>query len=186
MRTLRRMGALARRHARLSILLVLFLVAVPTAYGVERVVHANPATCGTCHNMTSHVASYQDSSHMDAAHGKEGVVCTSCHESSLPSEIGMVVTYVTGGAKPFDAAVVKTDDAMCTKCHALSDVRAKTTQYGIYDPHGAFHGVEPACNTCHRSHETQNDYCAHCHENHGTLTVELGIPKTSPQPSAAP
>ena len=93
------------------------------------------------------VTSWASSSFLDAAHGKAGVVCLSCHGKTLP-EMGDTV-----------------ENDRCLACHgSLEGLQARSAPKDFPDrnPHKSHLG-DIACTVCHHAHKASTVYCMGCH-----------------------
>ena len=163
----RRLG----QAGRLLILLVLFNVVVLAAFSIDRRSRIHPGFCANCHNMTTHVDSYLNSNHMDAAHRRANVGCKDCHfDYSVVDEARSVVNYVLGD---FDEVFSRHrfSDEMCNGCHVGMEFQADKTDHLRRNPHRG-HYPDLRCGACHLAHARQVDYCGRCHDNGGQRMTE--------------
>ncbi len=92
-------------------------------------------------------ASWADSSHLDAAHGKADIVCLACHGKTLPEQGDTV------------------ENERCLSCHgSLESLAARSAPKDFPDrnPHKSHLG-EIACTVCHHGHKPSKVYCLGCH-----------------------
>ncbi len=160
--------------------MVAFLVIVVINLGVvgfmaiDHQSNVNPQFCASCHNMESHVDSYLNSNHLDQKHFQAGVECKECHSDYTKIEQSKsLVNYVL---KNYDEKFsrIKVEDDMCLQCHIGGENLAAKTDFLVRNPHES-HWPNAKCADCHRSHDSQIDYCARCHDNGGQRMIEKPI-----------
>jgi nitrate/TMAO reductase-like tetraheme cytochrome c subunit len=166
-------GGRRRRFSagRALIVLVLLNIVVLAAFAIERRSRSDAEFCSGCHNMTAHVDSYLNSTHMDSAHRKASVGCKECHaDYTLVDEMRSVVSFVTGD---FDEVFTrhKFGDEMCNGCHVGIDYQAGRSNHLRRNPHRG-HYPDLRCGACHLAHARQIDYCGRCHDNGGQRMTE--------------
>ncbi len=91
--------------------------------------------------------SWAGSTHLDAAHGKAGIVCLACHGKTLPEQGDTV------------------ENERCLACHgSLESLAARSAPKDFPDrnPHKSHLG-EIACTVCHHGHMPSKVYCLGCH-----------------------
>jgi hypothetical protein len=94
-------------------------------------------------------ASWSDSSFLDAGHGRQSLMCSTCHGKSLP------------------AAGDEVENDICLGCHGpLENLASKTVQAESpkFNPHKS-HLFDLACTKCHAGHQESKVYCLDCHKD---------------------
>jgi len=129
--------------------------------------HEQPEFCGTCHIMDPYLESWQSSDYGAAAHAEQGVACLDCHEPTVQQQMDELVMYVQGDfAVPLEQREFGVE--FCFDCHEANEhtgyeeVIQRTEGLEI-NPHDSHLG-EMECGTCHKMHQSSEDYCAQCHE----------------------
>lgn len=151
---------------RTLILLLLFNAAVLAAFTIERRSRSDAEFCAGCHNMTAHVDSYLNSSHMDNAHRRAKVGCKDCHaDYTMIDEARSVVAYMLGDYEEVFRRR-RFDQEMCTGCHIGMEYQAARTDFLARNPHRG-HYPDLRCGACHLAHSKQVDLCGACHDNGG-------------------
>ncbi len=79
---------------------------------------ANPAFCGSCHNIQPYVDGYLGSDLLAHDHNKANIKCIDCHNKTISEKISEGIAYVTDD---FDDPMGKhkLDNATCLKCHDI-------------------------------------------------------------------
>ena len=116
--------------------------------------------CSPCHVMEPYVQGYHDGDILAHKHAEAGVTCIDCHDNGIEDKVQETVWYITDD---FDDPPQKRafDNEMCTKCHSVSDIIAKTN-YPEGNPHDSHLG-DLVCSDCHYSHEKSKAACQKCH-----------------------
>ncbi len=141
-------------------------VVIAAAGGGLLVWHEQPSFCNAiCHSpMDSYVESYYEGDDLARVHMENDVTCLDCHDSEISEQISEVGKWITGDYRdPLDA--IDYPDEGCIECHAEDEIQQATSDLEK-NPHTDAHQVI-TCNTCHKSHDDQVDYCAQCHDNGG-------------------
>ena len=164
---------------RALILLLLFNGAVLAAFTIERRSRSDAEFCAGCHNMTAHVDSYLNSSHMDNAHRRAKVGCKDCHaDYTVIDEVRSVVAYVLGDYEEVFRRR-KFGEDMCTGCHIGIEYQAVRTDFLARNPHRG-HYPDLRCGACHLAHAKQVDLCGSCHDNGGQrMTGERAVTRAA-------
>jgi len=151
---------------RALVLLLLFNAAVLAAFTIERRSRTDAEFCAGCHNMTMHVDSYLNSSHMDSAHRRAKVGCKDCHaDYTMLDEMRSVFAYVLGDYEEVFRRR-RFDEKMCIGCHVGMEYQAARTDHLARNPHRG-HYPDLRCGACHLAHTKQVDLCGSCHDNGG-------------------
>jgi hypothetical protein len=107
--------------------------------------------------MKKTFASWANSSHLDAIHGKAGFACLACHGKSLPEEGDTV------------------ENDRCLSCHGGLEAlatRSAPADFPNRNPHKSHLG-DIACTVCHHAHKTSTVYCIGCHSKF-TMKIPAG------------
>jgi nitrate/TMAO reductase-like tetraheme cytochrome c subunit len=162
----------------ISVACAILIIGV-AGFGMTTYAAMTPSFCAVCHNMASHVTSYQSSNHLDNVHAQANVLCKDCHSSyTMIDEAKSLVSYVTGNYKEIFSKR-KVGNEMCLKCHINNTFQAIKTSNLVRNPHDG-HFPDLTCNACHKAHASQVNYCAQCHENGGQKMIEAMNSKTAP------
>ncbi|WP_374712905.1 cytochrome c3 family protein [Symbiobacterium terraclitae] len=135
--------------------------------------HHNPSSCGLCHIMEPHVASWRTPGTLAFRHAEAGVACLDCHQEPIEASVQKVVDYVKGD---YEDPIFprRFSNAFCFDCHSpgqehasYEQVAARTADLAAKgltrNPHDS-HWGEVDCATCHSMHqEASLDYCSTCH-----------------------
>ncbi|HEY9077874.1 MAG TPA: cytochrome c3 family protein [Anaerolineaceae bacterium] len=152
--------------------------------GVEYTTRNSPAFCANCHNMKSHVDSYQSGKNMDNIHKQANVGCEDCHSDySAAAKLASAWKYITGNYET-SWSRRKVADEMCLKCHISLKYHATRTDFLHKNPHLS-HWPELRCGSCHISHDKQVDYCSRCHDNGGQRMTGAAITPRADNPWAS-
>jgi hypothetical protein len=101
------------------------------------------------------LASWSESSWLDALHAKRDVSCAGCHAKKLPARDDYV------------------ESSRCLDCHGSYEKLAEKSapaQFPMRNPHRS-HLVGLDCTKCHVAHGASRSYCLECHP-----TFEMKIP----------
>jgi len=161
-------GGRTRRFTARRVLVALVVVngLVLAAFAVDHRSRTDAEFCSNCHNMTAHVTSYLESSHMDAVHRQAKVGCKDCHfDYSVVDEVRSVIDFVFGNYEETFRRHRFADD-MCNGCHVGLEFQAAKTDHLRRNPHRG-HYPDLRCGACHLAHDRQIDYCGRCHDNGG-------------------
>lgn len=111
------------------------------------------------------MASWSDSSFLDALHGKRNVTCSGCHAKRLP------------------VAEDTVENDRCLSCHGSYEklaLKTASAEFPKRNPHQS-HLVALDCTKCHAAHGESKSYCLQCHSNFGAK-----IPGGKAAPQEAP
>jgi hypothetical protein len=124
--------------------------------------------------------------------GGAGANCLSCHTPTISQQVNEVVEWASGNTPVFNNSTYtyvlgergttelgewlnQSGDSFCLKsgCHVNSDgsvmtrqdLIAKTSEYGIRNPHMAMHGQTRDCSDCHKAHRASVNTCSQCHDD---------------------
>lgn len=132
--------------------------------------HEQPSFCNAiCHSpMDPYVESYFEGDDLARVHMENDVTCLECHNPEISQQISEAGKWVTGDFRdPLDAIDYPDED--CIECHPQEEIQQATA--GLEkNPHTDAHQVVK-CNTCHKSHDDQVDYCGQCHDNGGQTMI---------------
>ncbi|SEH34144.1 cytochrome c3 family protein [Selenomonas sp. KH1T6] len=122
--------------------------------------HFPEMSCSPCHGMETYVDGYYHDDLMSHSHMEAGVACIDCHDNGMIDKLNETYWYVTDD---FDNPPQQRafDNEMCTKCHKVEDIVAKTN-YDGKNPHDSHLG-DLVCSDCHYSHEKSKAKCMECH-----------------------
>lgn len=138
----------------------LFVFAIVGMFAMHQVEAVPQLACSPCHIMQPYVDGYHNGDVLAHKHAEAGVACIDCHDNGIEDKINETVWYVTDD---FDDPPQQRafDNEMCTKCHNVDEVIAKTN-YDGKNPHDSHLG-ELTCYDCHYSHEKSKAACSECH-----------------------
>lgn len=164
---------------------IVFLVLVALLTVVLEIT-ASPEFCGSCHNMSTYIESWRESTH-------KNVSCTDCHfEPGLKGTLigkwkaqSHIVMKITGMAPSRPHTQISDASCLRTGCHSTEVLsKTKTIFKGVDFEHGAHlndqrRGKKLRCVTCH-SQIVQGEHltitestCFTCHFYGGDRTAKL-------------
>ncbi len=156
-----------KRHRLGSILAGVLIVLWLVPNLIFQALSGSATTCASCHVMEPYIRAWNVSVHKD-------VRCTTCHKLGFNYFTKMEFATWTGMYNPHPITVV--DDALCIKCHPLSEI-GKPVFYKnmVYFNHSLHVGKSVremllTCETCHPSvthgsplSTVDEDACISCH-----------------------
>ena len=157
--------AWAKRKPFLAAGLVLVLLIGGNLAMVQAEKHPSLA-CAPCHNMSSYGDGYQGKGDkgmvLAQKHAEAGIACIDCHENGIADKAMETYWYITDD---FEVPTLKRDfgNEMCTKCHKVDEIIAKTDKGNGINPHNSHLG-DLNCEDCHKMHDRSEAACMKCHD----------------------
>lgn len=122
--------------------------------------------CIICHNMQPEYDSYTKGNLLAKKHNDANVTCHDCHTPTIGEQLNEVRMYAMGD---FEMPTKQRGftNQQCTSCHKVDEIRKKTANYGLSNPHNSVHNKDNEmlqCQSCHAVHHPQKlNTCMSCH-----------------------
>jgi len=148
---------------RLAAILLSLGMLLPLAAAPKRLPGVAATRCATCHGAQKVLPEGH------VALGKAGA-CPECHKAglSLRGKLNLAHRHALAGTTCADChgqgkPAGRPQPSVCTGCHGMDALIAKTAQAKDQNPHQDQHGYAANCNLCHHAHKPGKNYCLTCH-----------------------